>query len=401
MMSTGKIRVLIADDSAFMRKVLTSIISADPQMEVIGEARDGRDAVNQAAAVKPDVITMDINMPNMDGLQATEVIMSTNPRPIVIVSSESRDGADITLKALELGAIDFVAKPSSGIDLDMNSVREELCRKLRIASKVRVVRTAAKTKLAQEIASSAPRTEPAMPSGYVNAAGESRNGAAGTSTARAQRAASAFTGYAAAPARNGGRVPLVVIAASTGGPATLMKFIPSFPKEFPGAVLLVQHMPATFTAQFSQQLSEISNMKVKEAEAGEIVQPGTLYLCPGSSHMKLSQTGRITLDEGARVNGYRPCADLTLETAADFAGNHCVAVVLTGMGNDGAKGVQSVKAAGGHVLAQDEATSVIFGMNAEAIKTGAVDQILPIETLYDAVEKRVLYLMGASKAGAL
>src|ERR1041385_4869933 len=161
-----KTRVLIVDDSAFMRKVLQGIIAADPQLDVCGEARDGRDAVTQAEALKPDVITMDINMPHMDGLQATEIVMSTNPRPIVIVSSESRDGADVTLKALELGAIDFVAKPSGGIDLDMNTVRDELCRKLKMASKVRVVRTAAKTKLAAEIATSAPRTEPSLPSGY-------------------------------------------------------------------------------------------------------------------------------------------------------------------------------------------------------------------------------------------
>src|SRR3954451_22049084 len=150
-----KIRVLIADDSAFMRKVLVSIVSADPGLEVAGEARDGRDGVAQAESLKPDVITMDINMPHMDGLQATEAIMSTNPKPIVIVSSESREGADTTLKALELGAIDFVAKPSSGVDLDMNSVREELVRKLRLASKVRVVRTAVRTKLGTEIATSA------------------------------------------------------------------------------------------------------------------------------------------------------------------------------------------------------------------------------------------------------
>src|SRR5256714_4893067 len=161
MADTKRIRVLVADDSAFMRKVLVSILSADPQMEVIGEARDGKEAVTQSEALNPDVITMDINMPHMDGLQATEVIMSTKPRPIVIVSSESREGADTTLKALELGAIDFVAKPSSGIDLDMNAVREELTRKLRMASKVRVVRTAVRSKLQTEIATSAPRTEPA------------------------------------------------------------------------------------------------------------------------------------------------------------------------------------------------------------------------------------------------
>jgi len=380
-----------------MRKVLVSIISAHPDLEVAGEARDGRDAVAQNEALNPDVITMDINMPNMDGLQATEVIMSSKPKPIVIVSSESREGADTTLKALELGAIDFVAKPSSGVDLDMNTVRDEICRKVKMASKVRVVRTAAKTKLAQEIANSAPRTEPSLPSGYAGAlkAVTSPEPAPARSTAFASAAA-------AAPMRSSsGRFPIVIVAASTGGPATLMKLIPAFPKDFPGAVLLVQHMPASFTSQFSQQLQEIAAIRVKEADPGEIIAPGTIYLCPGSSHMKVSQTGRLTLDEGARINGYRPCADVTLETAADFAGNLGIGVILTGMGNDGCQGVQKVKAAGGHVIAQDEATSVIFGMNAEAIKTGAVDQILPIESIYAAIEKRVLYIFGAAKVGAL
>jgi two-component system chemotaxis response regulator CheB len=395
-----KIRVLVADDSAFMRKVLVSIIGADPQLEVAGEARDGRDCVAQSEALTPDVITMDINMPHMDGLQATEVIMSSKPRPIVIVSSESREGADTTLKALELGAIDFIAKPSSGIDLDMNSVRDDLCKKLKMASKVRVVRTAAKTKLAQEISSSAPRTEPSLPSGYAGAANTINSRPAVTEPERP--ASNVFSSaVSGAPARTGGRFPLIMIAASTGGPATLMKFVPSFPRDFPGAVLLVQHMPASFTSQFSQQLAEIAAIRVKEAEPGEIIAPGNLYLCPGSGHMRVSQTGRLTLDEGARINGYRPCADVTLETGADFAGNMGIGVVLTGMGNDGCRGVQAIKAVGGYVIAQDEATSVIFGMNAEAIKTGAVDQILPIENIYNAVEKRVLYIFGASKVGAL
>ncbi len=153
------------DDSAFMRKVLQGIIASDPQLEVCGEARDGRDAVTQTEALKPDVISMDINMPHVDGLQATEIIMSSNPRPILIVSSESREGADVTLKALELGAIDFVPKPSGGIDLDMSSVKEELCRKLKMAAKVRVVRTATRSKLQHEVASSLPRVEPASKNG--------------------------------------------------------------------------------------------------------------------------------------------------------------------------------------------------------------------------------------------
>jgi two-component system chemotaxis response regulator CheB len=392
----GRIRVLIADDSAFMRKVLLSIITSDQQMEVVGEARDGKEAVSLNETLRPDVITMDINMPHMDGLQATELIMSSNPKPILVVSSESREGADITLKALELGAIDFVAKPSSGIDLDMNTVREELLRKIRMVAKVRVVRTATRSKLQHEIATSAPRTEPVSPlaAGFQSNVG-----------AQHQPAASRVDNMApAAPFGTGkpsGKFPIVVIACSTGGPATLMKFVPMFPQNFPGAVLLVQHMPGTFTGQFSQQLAEVSKIRVKEAESGEILVPSQMYVCPGSHHLRLSPTGRITLDDGPRIAGYRPCADVTLETVAHYAGPMGIAAVLTGMGNDGARGVQAIKSAGGHVLAQDEATSVIFGMPSEAIRTGAVDHVLPIDQVYQGIEKRVLYVYGAARVGAL
>ncbi|HEX3586394.1 MAG TPA: chemotaxis response regulator protein-glutamate methylesterase [Candidatus Angelobacter sp.] len=381
-----RIRVLVVDDSAFMRKVLQSIIASDPQLEVCGEARDGRDAVTQTEVLKPDVISMDINMPHMDGLQATEIIMSSNPRPILIVSSESKEGADVTLKALELGAIDFVAKPSGGIDLDMSSVKEELCRKLKMSAKVRVVRTATRSKLQHEVASSLPRVEPAS---RVEA---SKNGDSALQEVRAA---------VNAAAKGAGKFPIVVLASSTGGPATLMKFLPSFPKDFPGAVILVQHMPGNFTSQFSTQLAEVSQIRVKEAEAGEIIVPGQLYVCPGSHHLRVSPTGRISLDDGPRVSGYRPCADLTFESAAEYAGPMTIGVILTGMGNDGAKGAQTIRSAGGHVIAQDESTAVIFGMPQEAIKTGAVDQILPMEAIYHGIEKRVLYIFGAAKVGAV
>ena len=376
-----KIRVLVVDDSAFMRKVLQGIIASDPQLEVCGEARDGRDAVTQTDVLKPDVISMDINMPHMDGLQATEVIMSSNPRPILIVSSESREGAEVTLKALELGAIDFVPKPSGGIDLDMSSVKDELCRKLKMSAKVRVVRTATRSKLQHEIAASLPRVEPA-----------SKNGDSGLQEVKAA---------VSAAAKAAGKFPIIVLASSTGGPATLMKFIPFFPKDFPGAVILVQHMPGNFTSQFSAQLAEASQIKVKEAEPGEIIVPGQLYVCPGSHHLRVSPTGRISLDDGPRIGGYRPCADLALESAAEYAGPMTIGVILTGMGNDGSKGVQMVRAVGGHVIAQDETTAVIFGMPQEAIKTGVVDQVLPIDAIYHGIEKRVLYMFGAEKVGVL
>jgi two-component system chemotaxis response regulator CheB len=351
-----KIRVLVVDDSPFMCKVLQQIINSDPQLEVVGQGRDGRDGVALAESLRPDVITMDINMPHVDGLQATELIMSQHPRPIVIVSSESREGAASTLKALDLGAIDFVPKPSSGIDLDMNTVREELTRKLKLAAKVRVVRTATRSKLAVA----------AMPA------------ASGGASAN----------YAVA-AQNGGKSPIVVVAASTGGPAAVTRVVSSLPKDFLAAVILVLHMPVTFTKQFTLQLGETSALPVKEAEANEAPQPGTIYVCPGSHHLRLSMGGKFSLDSGPRIEGYRPCADVAFETVAAYARPLAIGVVMTGMGNDAAKGAKAIKAAGGYVIAQDEATSMIFGMPSEAIQAGAVDEVLPLDGIAPALEKRL------------
>ena len=361
-----KFRVLIVDDSAFMRKVLETIFNADDQLQVAGQAKDGREAVALAESLKPYVITMDINMPHMDGLQATAQIMTTNPKPIVIVSSESKEGAASTLKSLELGAIEFVAKPSGAIDLDMNSVKDELLRKVKMAAKVRVVRTA--SRLASTL-----------------------QGNNGSAPAHAKPAAPRVV-----PASAEQRVPVVVLAASTGGPATVMRLAPGFTKDFPAAVILVQHMPAAFTSQYATQLEEFTEIRVKEAEANDSLQPGTLYICPGGQHLRVSPTGRIQLDSTTgRLNGYLPNIDATLESVAAFAGPMGIAAILTGMGNDGAAGSKAIKSAGGIVFAQDEATCVIFGMPAEAIKTGAVDQVLPIDDIYSAIEKRVLSLSRA------
>ncbi|HLZ91281.1 MAG TPA: chemotaxis response regulator protein-glutamate methylesterase [Candidatus Acidoferrum sp.] len=369
-----KFRVLIVDDSAFMRKVLEHIFNADDQLQVAGHAKDGREAVTMAESLKPDVITMDINMPHMDGLQATAQIMTTNPRPIVIVSSESKDGAASTLKALELGAIEFVGKPTSGIDLDMQSVREELLRKVRMAAKVRVVRTASRVALsvqgANGHAAAPPKASPVAPG----------------------RAASAI------PADQ--RFPIVVLGASTGGPATVMRLAPGFTRDFPAAVFLVQHMPASFTTQYAAQLAEFTSIRVKEAESNEAVQPGTLYICPGGQHLRVTSAGRIQLDAASgRINGYLPNIDVTMETVAAFAGALSIGVVLTGMGNDGAQGAKAIRAASGMVLAQDEATSVIFGMPAEAIKLAAVDQVLALDDIYPAIEKRVISICKATPVG--
>jgi len=366
-----KFRVLIVDDSTFMRKVLESIFNADDQLQVAGHAKDGREAVALAESLKPDVITMDINMPHVDGLQATAEIMTKNPRPIVIVSSESKDGAVSTLKALELGAIEFVAKPSSGIDLDMQSVKEDLLRKVRMAAKVRVVRTA--SRLASTVQKS--------------------NGAS-------QTASAPVAPRAVQKSSLDQRFPVVVLAASTGGPATVMRLAPGFTRDFPAAVILVQHMPAAFTTQYAAQLCEFTGIRVKEAEPNESLQPGTLYICPGGHHLRVTSAGRIQLDgSSGRINGYLPNIDATMESVAAYAGAMSIGAILTGMGNDGANGAKAIKAAGGLVLAQDEATCVIFGMPAEAIKAGAVDEVLGIDDIYSAIEKRVIGISRSTPVG--
>jgi two-component system chemotaxis response regulator CheB len=292
----------------------------------------------------------------------------------VIVSSESKEGAASTLKALELGAIDFVTKPSSGIDLDMHSVKDDLLRKVRIAAKVRVVRTA--SRLAAQL--QAPANGGAAPKPQPPAA---------------RPAASAVI-------PSDMRFPVVVLAASTGGPATVMRLAPGFTKDFPAAVILVQHMPAAFTTQYALQLAEFTGIRVKEAEANESLQPGTFYICPGGQHLRVSATGRMQLDAtSGRIDGYLPNIDVTMESVAAFAGAMSIGVVLTGMGSDGARGSRAIKNAGGFVVAQDEATSVIFGMPAEAIKSGAVDQVLGLDDIYSSIENRVLGLSRLSPTG--
>lgn len=369
-----KFRVLVVDDSTFMRRVLETIFNSDDQLQVVGHAKDGREAIALAETLKPDVITMDLNMPHMDGLQATAHIMTTNPRPIVVVSSETKEGAASTLKTLELGAIEFVTKPSGGVDLDMQSVKEELIRKVRMAAKVRVVRTASR---------------------MVTAVQGTGNGSA--QAAPVQRERPALTGPIF-PAEL--RFPVVVLAASTGGPATVMRLAPGFTKDFPAAVFLVQHMPAAFTTQYALQLAEFTGIRVKEGESNESVQPGTLYICPGGQHLRVTPTGRIQLDSTTgRIEGYLPNIDVTMESVAAYAGAMSIAVVLTGMGSDGARGARAIKSAGGLVLAQDEATAVIFGMPAEAIKAGVVDQVLGIDDIYPAIEKRVLGLTRMAPVG--
>jgi two-component system, chemotaxis family, protein-glutamate methylesterase/glutaminase len=248
----------------------------------------------------------------------------------------------------------------------MKSVGEDLTRKLKLAAKVRVVRTVA-------------RSVPLLPTTPA-LADESK--AVGTST------------------QIGMKFPIIVIAGSTGGPAAASRVVSGLPKDLPAAVFVVLHMPAAFTKQFTLQLAEISPVPVKEAEANEVAQPGMIYVCPGSHHLRLSVSGRIALDSGPRIDGYRPCANAALESVAAYARALATAVVLTGMGDDAAKGAKAVDDAGGYVIAQNESSSTIFGMPAEAIKTGAVDEVLPLDDISPAIEKHVAKLCRLTPVGS-
>lgn len=367
------IRVLIADDSAFMRRIIESILKTNPQFEIVGHAKDGREAIALAESLKPDVIIMDIHMPRLDGADATAHIMATNPRPIVVLSSEPSEKNSRARRAMECGAVDYVGKPSSGVDLDMQRIKDDLCRKVRRAAKVHVVRTAS---LSSAGFPAAPREAKAV---FALPIPPRRHEQAEVSSTR---------------------FPLVVLASSTGGPATVMRLAPKFTKDFPGAVILVQHMPAEFTKHYAAQLAKLTSIRVKEAESQEQLQPGTFYICPGARHLRITTAGRIHLDtHPARINGYVPNIDVAMASAAAFAGKMAIGVVLTGMGNDGAQGAQAIKRAGGFVLAQNEATSAIFGMPAEAIKTGAVDEVLGIDEIYSAIKKRVYQSYSLALAG--
>lgn len=348
------VRVLIVDDSAFMRHALGRILSEAGGIEVVGTAANGELGLGAAMALRPDVVTLDVEMPVMDGLTMLRRLMAETPARVVMLSSLTTDGAAVTLDALEAGAIDFVAKPGGSLSIDIGRAGEALVAKVRAAAAVPEAAF-----LAHRQRALARRPRPAA--GPSAAPGPGR------------------TRFAAAARR------LVVVASSTGGPSALHELAAGLPGGLEAGVVIVQHMPPGFTASLAARLAGVCALPVAEARAGDVLAEGEVAIAPGDHHLISSGSGRVQLVQLPPVNGVRPAADVTLLALAPVWRERLLCVVLTGMGVDGREGARAVRAHGGAVLAQDRATSTIYGMPAAVAEAGLADEVLPLGRIVDAI----------------
>ena len=343
--SQKKIKVLCVDDSALIRSVMSEIINSQPDMTVVGTAADPLVARDLIKVTNPDVLTLDVEMPRMDGLEFLEKLMRLRPMPVVMVSSLTERGSEIALRALELGAIDFVTKPRLGVRDGLLNYTELIAGKIRTAASARLLPArpaATATRTTQEVAPEALLHSPLL------------------STEK-----------------------LLIIGASTGGTEAIREVLQPLPPDAP-AVLIAQHMPAGFTRSFAQRLDGLCRIRVKEAEQGERVLPGHAYIAPGGFHLSLARSGAnyvAHLDQEPPVNRHRPSIDVLFDSAAKHAGKNAIGIILTGMGKDGAEGLLRMRRAGAHTLAQDEASCVVFGMPREAVALGAVDEVSPLNEI--------------------
>lgn len=352
-----KIRVLVVDDSAFMRKMLVELLSRNTGIEVVATAKDPYEARERLVEHRPDVMTLDVEMPRMDGVTFLEKVMQHFPVRTVVISAVTAEGSDIALKMLEIGAVDFIPKPTLEFAGSLTAISEMLVSRIRNASEARLL---PRLKSPQVVKSNA------------------------------------------SPGLGDGIERIIAIASSTGGTEALKVVIANLPKESPG-VLVVQHMPPVFTKTYAQVLQRLTTLKVKEAEHGDKVVPGQVLIAPGNFHMELGRTGNlfsVQLHQKPPMHGVRPAADFLMQSVARLAGSHAVGVILTGMGRDGADGMLAMKQAGSYNFAQDEATSVVFGMPKEAIKLGAIDEVLPIDKIADAIVKALKKMQKATSRAA-
>lgn len=346
-----KIRVLTVDDSALMRQVLAMLLAKDPEIEVIGSAPDPYIAREKIKALNPDVLTLDVEMPKMDGITFLEKLMRGHPMPVVMVSSLTEVGCETTMRALELGAVDFITKPKIDLREGMEEVAQDLIVKVKTAAVANVTRRVAGEK---------------RPAGY----------AAGAASRSADSQAMIKT-----------TDTIIAIGASTGGTEAVKQVLEMLPPHTP-PVLITQHMPERFTKTWANRMNSLCRISVKEAEDGDSVLPGHALVAPGNFHMTLVRSGArytVRINQDTPVNRHRPSVDVMFASVARYAGANAVGVILTGMGGDGAREMLTMKQAGAFTIAQDEATCVVFGMPKEAIKAGAVDKVLPLDDIAGAI----------------
>ncbi|MBM1194846.1 protein-glutamate methylesterase/protein-glutamine glutaminase [Pseudomonas weihenstephanensis] len=368
------VKVLVVDDSGFFRRRVSEILSADPTIQVIGTATNGKEAIDQALALKPDVITMDYEMPMMDGITAVRHIMQKCPTPVLMFSSLTHEGARVTLDALDAGAVDFLPKNFEDISRNPDKVKQLLCEKVHTISRSNRRFSSAPQPSAQ------PSVAPSRPavSGFAPAATAPAPTPART-TPIASRSAPAAAPSSPAPKRKAYK--LVAIGTSTGGPVALQRVLTQLPGNFPAPIVLVQHMPAAFTKAFAERLDKLCRISVKEAEDGDILRPGLALLAPGGKQMMIDGRGTVRILPGDERLNYKPCVDITFGSAAKSYGDKVLAVVLTGMGADGREGARLLKQGGSSVWAQDEASCVIYGMPMAIVKANLADAVYSLDDI--------------------
>lgn len=381
------IKVLIVDDSALVRRILTDVLSAQPDITVVGAAADPYMARDQIKALNPDVLTLDVEMPRMDGLEFLRRLMQLRPMPVVMVSSLTEAGSETALQALELGAIDVVGKPRAGVASSLAEYGDEIASKIRIAARARV------QALRSHLPANGQIANPGKLVG-IQKARPMRNGSPAVHPTAAE-VPERLSADAILPIDHHRKLRtterIVVLGASTGGTEAIRVVLDALPADAP-ALLIAQHMPAAFTASFARRLDTSARMVVKEAQDGERALPGHAYVAPGYAHLMLDRSGAnyiLRLNEGPAVNRHRPSVDVLFRSAANTAGANAVGVILTGMGSDGAEGLKELRECGAHTIAQNEESCVVFGMPREAIARGAASEILPLDRIASAIVQAV------------
>ena len=366
------VKVLVVDDSGFFRRRVSEILSADPSIQVVGTATNGKEAIDQAIALKPDVITMDYEMPMMDGITAVRHIMQRCPTPVLMFSSLTHEGARVTLDALDAGAVDFLPKNFEDISRNPEKVKQLLCEKVHSIS-----RSNRRSLFSAPAPAPAPVAAPAAPtsSSFSRPAPAPL---ARPATPPVRTSAPAAT-HSPAPKRKAYK--LVAIGTSTGGPVALQRVLTQLPANFPAPIVLIQHMPAAFTKAFAERLDKLCRISVKEAEDGDILRPGLALLAPGGKQMMVDGRGAIKILPGDERLNYKPCVDITFGSAAKSYGDKVLAVVLTGMGADGREGARLLKQGGSSVWAQDEASCVIYGMPMAIVKADLADAVYGLDDI--------------------